>query len=464
MNAELCRNANHPAVAQSSAPNYGLLSKFIRHLESDASEGADIGAALMELTRAESQGQSDHSSSDPDTPFLSIVTRTQGRRPDTLREVFLTLSGQTCHDFEVVLVGHKLDAAGEALVRSMVADLPAWLRDRVRLIKVEHGNRTAPLNVGFQNSAGRYTAILDDDDFVFANWVEVFKTLESENPGTVLRTMSLLQDFEEVETCFGTKASRATSSPRSIYPLTFQLLDHIRENKSPPVALAFPSYYFSRLGGRFDETLTTTEDWDYLMRAAFVCGVSSAPIVTSIYRQWVNRENSKTIHPQQEWADNHHRIFDKHDSSPFLMEVGTTKLLRQILEERDQLRAWAKHLAEELRASRTPSPPAEIVRLISEPEPNMPENIAGQRDQVAAILNSTSWRITKILRLARQVTRGTHVDPPDLSTLSIAELRQLGEALRNSTSWRITASVRKMAELTRRLKTGSSADTHSIGR
>jgi len=464
MNTELQPKEHRLATGRSRTPDYGLLSKFIGHLKSDASDGVDVGAALQKLTTTDSHAPSENLRPGSTTPFLSIVTRTQGRRPDTLREVFLTLSGQTCHDFEVILVGHKLDAAGDSLVRSIVAELPVWLRDRIRLIKVEHGNRTTPLNVGFQNSAGRYTAILDDDDFVFANWVEVFKTLESENPGTVLRTMSLLQDFEEVETCFGTKASRAVSSPRSIYPLTFQLLDHIRENKSPPVALAFPSYYFSCLGGRFDETLTTTEDWDYLMRAAFVCGVSSAAIVTSIYRQWVNRENSKTLHPPQEWTDNHHRIFDKHDSSPFLMDVGTTKQLRQILEERDQLRAWAKHLAEELRASRSPTPPAEIVRLISEPEPNMPENIVGQRDQVTAILNSTSWRITKILRLARQATRGINAEPPDISTLSVTELRHLAEALRNSTSWRITASVRKMAEIARKLKTGNSADTGPIGR
>ncbi len=460
MSATEMNPEDHPGMTTVAAllpqdADRGLLQQFIDYLNDIAVPAADTTApspTYVEEAHARPEG---HAAQDREPPFLSIVTRTQGKRPDTLREVFLTLSGQTCQDFEVVLVGHKLDEAEETMVRSMVSDLPCWLRDRVRLIKVDHGNRTTPLNAGFQASTGRYMAILDDDDFVFANWVEVFKDLGEANPGKILRTISLLQDFEEVTTNFGTKSSRAVSSPRSIYPLTFQLLDHLRENKSPPVALAFPRYYFSALGGRFDETLTTTEDWDYLMRAAFVCGVASAPTATSIYRQWVNRENSKTIHPPEEWIHNHHRIFDKHDNSPFLMEPGTTKFLRQLLDERDQLRAWAKHLDEELHSLRSLAPPAEILRLINEPEPNMPESAAMYRNQVAAILNSTSWKITKYLRMLKQVTSGSKIPPPDLPSLSVAELRVLHELLKNSTSWRVTSSLRKVAPLFRRFRADS---------
>jgi len=454
------------AVTSDTQPIYmsdcGLFNQFIKHLEKEASHGAEISVVLEGYAQTARQPPPNPSSLKTDTPFLSIVTRTQGQRPDTLREAFLTLSGQSCQDFEVILVGHKLDTPGEALVRNIVSDQPSWLRSRIRFIRVDHGNRTTPLNIGFQESAGRYTAILDDDDFVFANWVEVFKNLELANPGRVLRAMSVLQDFEEVETQFGTKCSRAVSSPRSIYPLTFQLLDHLRGNYSPPVALAFPRYFFSSLGGRFDETLTTTEDWDYLMRAAFVCGVASAAVVTSIYRQWISRENSRTIHPPQEWIDNHHRIFEKHDNSPLLLEAGTTKILRQILDERDQLRAWAKRLDEELRSFQSPTPPAEIARLIHEPEPNMPENIELYREQVIAILNSTSWKITTVLRTMKQLAKGKRIGPPDISSLNIADLRQLLDALNSSTSWRATASIRRIAPILRKLKKARS-DTANNG-
>ena len=36
-------------------------------------------------------------------PFLSIITRTQGRRPHTLTEVLVCLTAQTDTDFELLL-------------------------------------------------------------------------------------------------------------------------------------------------------------------------------------------------------------------------------------------------------------------------------------------------------------------------------------------------------------------------
>ena len=41
-----------------------------------------------------------------DAPFLSVITRTQGKRPEMLRETLLSLVGQTDEDFEVLLIGH----------------------------------------------------------------------------------------------------------------------------------------------------------------------------------------------------------------------------------------------------------------------------------------------------------------------------------------------------------------------
>ncbi|HVF19852.1 MAG TPA: hypothetical protein VNA14_06385, partial [Mycobacteriales bacterium] len=39
---------------------------------------------------------------DAGRPFLSVLTRTQGRRPETLRELLLCLAAQTSDDFELL--------------------------------------------------------------------------------------------------------------------------------------------------------------------------------------------------------------------------------------------------------------------------------------------------------------------------------------------------------------------------
>ena len=43
-----------------------------------------------------------------DRVFASVVMRTQGRRPEALREALLSLYAQTYRNFEVLLIGHKL--------------------------------------------------------------------------------------------------------------------------------------------------------------------------------------------------------------------------------------------------------------------------------------------------------------------------------------------------------------------
>ena len=57
---------------------------------------------------------------------------------------------------------------------------------------------------------------------------------------------------------------------------------------------------FHDLGFRFDETLTTTEDWDYLMRVAAVVGVASTSEISSVYRWWPSNES----HVPRTWRTN----------------------------------------------------------------------------------------------------------------------------------------------------------------
>ena len=98
-------------------------------------------------------------------PFLSVITRTQGRRPHTLMETLANLAAQTDQDFELLLMAHRVDSAGQASLQAALAALPETARFRRRLISVHGGTRTAPLNAGLDAAAGTYAAVLDDDDW-----------------------------------------------------------------------------------------------------------------------------------------------------------------------------------------------------------------------------------------------------------------------------------------------------------
>ncbi len=320
--------ADHPALTEKS-----LLSSLLRRLQASANTdhsvlqfvcacvaGPTLAASLVEPTQVE-------------RPFLSIVTRTQGTRLHTLREVFVALAGQTDTDFELVVLGHRLTLEGQKAIERAIDDNPKWLREKTRLIRVDYGNRTTPLNIGFEQARGQYISILDDDDLPFGHWVETFHKLAKANYGRILRASCVRQEVKNVDV-LGKSGLRAIGSPLKMYASEFDWVDHLQENQTPPVSLAFPCGVFHHLHERFDESLTTTEDWDYLMRTAGVVGVASSPEITSIYRWWNMEQSSRTEHPSSEWITNYHQVLRKLDSTVNIIPVGVVSRIRQLFEHK----------------------------------------------------------------------------------------------------------------------------------
>lgn len=74
------------------------------------------------------------------------------------------------------------------------------------------------------------------------------------------------------------------------------------------MAIALPRGVVVDLGERFDEELDTTEDWDILLRAAGVAGVTSSSNATSIYRVWREGEGSRSVHEHERWDAGRDRV------------------------------------------------------------------------------------------------------------------------------------------------------------
>jgi 2-polyprenyl-3-methyl-5-hydroxy-6-metoxy-1,4-benzoquinol methylase len=277
-------------------------------------------------------------------PFLSVITRTQGRRLHALRETLLALYGQTDRDIEIIVVGHKLSPDGVKAVERVIEDQPKEMRTRTRFLRADSGGRARPLNVGFTAATGRYIAILDDDDIPFAHWVETFRHLHERTPGRILRANGVRQTVRNI-TIENHSALRAENAPTCVYPSRFDLFEHLRGNHTPPVTVAFPRGVFHDLDVRFDEALSTTEDWDYIMRVAQFADVSSSAAVTSVYRWWDTDESSRSVHDQDEWDRNYSIILHKMDAAPLLLPSGSAGRLRYLLDVHDSATLDPKELA-----------------------------------------------------------------------------------------------------------------------
>jgi glycosyltransferase involved in cell wall biosynthesis/2-polyprenyl-3-methyl-5-hydroxy-6-metoxy-1,4-benzoquinol methylase len=297
---------SHPAL-QSGTLIYRLLDSLRKEVDDNADVNQFIRLCVAGPEAAQKPFKTER---EIKRPFLSIITRTQGKRPQCLVELLTCLAGQTSRDFEVLIVGHFLSLEGQIEVEKIIEDQPRWMAERVRLVLVNAGNRTRPLNVGFAEARGKYISILDDDDIPLAHWIETFQKLATANPGCLLRASMVRQDICNV-TINGQLGIRAEGPMEKCYPSKFDLFDHLRGNHTPNHALAFPRGVFHELNIRFDEDLTTTEDWDYIMRVAPVAGVASSTAITSIYHWWISEHSSRTDHPSHEWTDNYLRILQK---------------------------------------------------------------------------------------------------------------------------------------------------------
>lgn len=291
-----------------------------------------------------------------DRPFLSIVTRTQGKRLQSLADVLTCLRAQTVRDFEVRLVAHRTQEAELKSLRAVVDAQPQWLRERIHIDAVERAGRAAPLNEAFEAAQGRYIVALDDDDTVTADWVSTFRDMEGPAGGRLIRCGAMRLDVVSLETLLGEGPHKAVpaeavnddpgsvalpiSAPVPEWPMKFELIDHMRANYTPFMTVAFPRSIFHDFGLRFDETLDTTEDWDYIVRSSSMLGVADATRRTAVYRWWLTPQSSRSVHSPEEWEATRLRVVRKLDSAPVILPKGAASRIPDSLNE-----AWDQVIA-----------------------------------------------------------------------------------------------------------------------
>lgn len=263
--------------------------------------------------------------------FLSILMRTQGTRIQEINEALLCLAAQTDTDFEILLMAHNVDPRALSELQCIIEDQPLWLQDKIRYIPVLGGTRTLPLNEGFRAARGRYLSIFDDDDIVFDTWVEEFHAAatQTNNLGKIIHSYTFTQKWKTGRAQASERWLCATSSPAATYCHPFNAAEELFLNHAPTLSLAFPVYVFQELGIEFQDDLTTTEDWNYLMKAYLVCGICESEATTSLYRLWENSTTSHTSHHRDEWAKNYWQTASFLDSIPLLLGTGTRTAMQK---------------------------------------------------------------------------------------------------------------------------------------
>jgi hypothetical protein len=298
-------------------------------------------------------------------PFLTVLLRTQGHRLEPFRDAMLSLAAQTDRDFNVVVIGHDVNADRVGVIQAIVDDYAELLPDPAQFVLVNGGTRARPLNAGFNLATGEYVAVFDDDDLIFANWVEEFHAAAGQNPGQLLRAQTATQQITAEVWHSGEDGFRTLSWPLAEYAPKFDQLDHLAANRSPFMSIAFPRRLFTDLGVQADEMLDVCEDWDLILQGSFLLGVADVPALTAIYHRWKTGASSYTRHSETTWRASERRVLDKLDSSVLLLAPGQIDRIRSLLGDE------------------------------------------GYRAEYEQMVASSSWRLTAYLRNARRSTAQT---------------------------------------------------------
>ena len=416
-----------------------LLARFIADFDPQALTGINIWA--------------EPKSSDL---FLSVIIRTGGSsaRINTLREGLLTLAGQSSQNFEILLVVHG-DQTCHSAVSKLVAEFPSEFSRRIKLLHCTRPGRSAPLNCALEHIKGQYVAVFDDDDLLFGHWVETFQRAAEAAPGSMLRSVATRQDFKTVkkDSCSWPKAE---SWFLMEWPSAYDAVEHLRTNFTPFMSMAFPATVFTQLGLRFDEGLSTAEDWQLSTRVAMICGVTSVPDVTAVYRWWTNGGSSLSLHPPEEWIGNRQRILRDLNEQAILLPPGSTEKIVALIDEVHHLRNEAAYLRNQTASLQ------ETVSALehrgAESWPMLSSSLLGAVDPAQSILRdliaSRSWRVTKPLRKFVNTMRrvpGSGITFNDIPTTSEAA-HHLIQNIQDSASWRVTRPLRVVGTVLRRLR------------
>lgn len=386
---ELARSDQHfPADVAVLAPGAPLHALLLQ-LRTQASPGATVNEfvrAYLPMASVPHDG-----GDDGEPPFLSVLVRTQGRRPSTLLETLLSLAAQTCDDFEVLLLAHDVDPETLGALRDLVDTFEPDFATRVRVEPVEGGGRARPLNTGVRLARGRYVATLDDDDVAFAHWVEAFRAQAEERPGAVLRSVVAQQAVTD-DDWGGRPAYRVVGRPTCPWPAEFNLLSHMYENYSPFCGFALPRSLFSDLGFAFDETLPVVEDWDVLLQAALWCGVVDSGEVTSLYRRWEAKHSSLHLHSEDTWRRAREVVLNKLDQRALCMPPQSVSAIHQLHDDVHLLRTQLRQLSADHHA-------------LAEHSHHWFTEATRLRQELDGVRESASWQMTGPFRLFGAVVR-----------------------------------------------------------
>lgn len=375
----------------------------------------------------------------PAPPLVSVLVRSLDR--EYLDEALASVAAQTYPAIELVVVaaqpGHRA--------------LPATLGGRpLRLLDTPQARpRSQAANVALDAAQGQYLLFLDDDDWLM--------------PGHIERLVAVLQQHPDARAAY-TGIAMVDSAGRphgQAFDTAFDAVRQLAGNLTPIHAVLFDARLVAAGGCRFDETLDRYEDWDFWIQLARQTVFVHLPGVSGIYRI----HDSSGVHAESgPQAEASRRVYASWQArwtpqqlSAIMQRVWSyTELHTEHEQTRQQLQATEAARAE---GDHSVALLTQELHLQRQAQQVLAQAMEAARGELQALRLTTqaqadaAQRLSQTLAEQQQLLAGQQQQlAGQQQTLQqqshrIESLQHERAALLGSTSWRVTAPLRWLAGL-----------------
>ncbi|MDR6450391.1 UNVERIFIED_ORG: glycosyltransferase involved in cell wall biosynthesis [Burkholderia sp. 1263] len=376
---------------------------------------------------------------------LSIVIRSMPGREHFLDKCLFTLSAQHYRELQVLVVVQTKERSEEA--DKLIGVLDSW-RDRFADISAiahcsDEDARAKSLNLGIKAARGRYIAFLDDDDKVYPeHYVRLICELQKSDYSWAYSDV-VRAEYNEL----GQLTRRSMPFRRDRY----SYISHLQENFIPIHSFVIDRERASDMP-MVDDRFERLEDYDFLLRLARIHEPLYVPYVGAEY--CIRNDGTNSV---QDGTAQLRAALEK-------KRIWT--LSRNLLEERQfGLVGWWVREIKDLPTSSGNRPPM-THHVSAVPVRYRPDAFHEDfyfRNALRSVHQSRSWRLTSGARNIIRKTRGMPKVVPHIPNTEWEAQEQVF-AILNSSSWELTALLRLVPRLWRNRKKANRVDEQSASR
>ena len=259
-------------------------------------------------------------------PLVSVIIPTKDR-PEMLAQAIQSVLNQTFTEWEIIVVND-----GGVDIQSVISRLNT--KGNITYKKHDRAlDRSAARNTGIRVARGKYIAYLDDDDTYHPNHIQTLVEFLENSEYKVAYTDAVMAQQEKQN---GQYVTLARSVP---YSLDFDNDRILVSNCTPNLCLMHEKSCLDEVGF-FDETLSTHEDWDLVIRLSRKFSIAHIKETTCEFTQRNDGTNTSSRN-RADFTRTREIIFNKYhqyaEANPAILEAQKEAFIAEAKELAQQV-------------------------------------------------------------------------------------------------------------------------------